>query len=187
MKLAYWLETLLQDVRYGIRSSTRAPLVALAVVLTLVLGIGLNTAAFTLINGTIFRARVEKDPASFVQLIPQYSGKWEREENWLTSVEDFRAYQAHARSVRDFAAWGQFHATIDEDPSPNVSMLVTCNFFSLYGLERAKLGRLFRAEECSSPGSAPVAVISEEMWRRQFSADPHVIGRIIRLDRKLSR
>ena len=184
MKLAYWLETLRQDVRYGIRSLTRAPLVALAVVLTLALGIGLNTAAFTLINGAVFRARVEKDPASFVQLIPQYSGKWEREENWLTSLEDYRAYQAQARSVRGLAAWGQFHATIDEDPSPNVSMLVTCNFFSLYGLDRAKLGRLFRAEECSSPGGASVAVISEEMWRRQFSADPHVVGRIIRLDRQ---
>jgi hypothetical protein len=96
MMLAYWLETLLQDVRYGIRSLTRAPLVALAVVLTLALGIGLNTAAFT---------RVEKDPASFVQLIPQYSGKWEHEENWLTSVDDYRTYQAHARSVRDLAAW----------------------------------------------------------------------------------
>src|SRR5260370_7019774 len=93
MKLAYWLETLLQDVRYGIRSSTRAPLVALAVVLTLVLGIGLNTAAFTLINGTIFRARVEKDPASFVQLIPQYSAKWERQANCLTSFEAFPPYQ----------------------------------------------------------------------------------------------
>src|ERR1700688_3826869 len=103
MKLAYWLETLLQDVRYGIRSLTRAPLVALAVVSTLVLGIGLNTTAFTLIHGAVFRARVEKEPASFVQLIPQYSGKWEREENWLTSVEDFRAYRAHMRSVRDFA------------------------------------------------------------------------------------
>jgi hypothetical protein len=105
MMLAYWLETLLQDVRYGIRSLTRAPLVALAVVLTLALGIGLNTAAFTLINGLVFRARVEKDPASFVQLIPQYSGKWEHEENWLTSVDDYRTYQAHARSVRDLAAW----------------------------------------------------------------------------------
>lgn len=184
MKLGYWLETLLQDVRYGFRSLTRAPLVALAVVLTLALGIGLNTAAFTLINGLVFRARVEKDPASFVQLIPQYSGKWEHEENWLTSVDDYRAYQAHARSVREFAAWGQFHATIDDDPSSNVSMLVTCNFFSLYGLARAKLGRLFRADECASPGGAPVVVISEEMWRRQFSADPHIIGRIIRLDRQ---
>ena len=179
-----WLETGLQDVRYAIRSFWRTPLLALAVVLTLALGIGLNTATFTLVNGLVFRARVERDPASFVQLIPQYSGKWEHEENWLTSLDDFRSYQRQARSVRDLAAWGQFHAAMDDDPRPNVSMLVTCNFFSLYGLERAALGRLFRADECSSPGGAPVAIVSEPMWREQFSADRHIIGRVIRLNRQ---
>ena len=72
-----WTDKLLQDVRFGFRLIQRNPLLSSAVVLTLALGIGLDTAVFTAVNGILFRARVEKDPDSFVQLVHSYSGKFE--------------------------------------------------------------------------------------------------------------
>jgi predicted permease len=185
MKVTSWIGTFFQDVQYGVRSLRRSPLLAGAVVLTLALGIGLNTAVFTVINGFFFHARVERDPDSFVQLVSEYSGKFEQPRGLIfsTSLEDYRAYQAHARSLTNLAAWSNVHATIGDDPNQIMPLLVTCNFFSLYGLEHAKLGRLFRADECSTAGTAPVVVISEEMWRRRFSSDPRIIGTMITLNR----
>jgi predicted permease len=177
--------TFLQDVHYGVRSLRRSPLLAGAVVLTLALGIGLNTAVFTVINGSFFRARVEKDPVSFVQLVSEYSGKFEHPRGLIfsTSLEDYIAYQIHARSLGNLAGWSNVRATIGDDPNQIMPLLVTCNFFSLYGLEHAKLGRLFLADECSTAGTAPVVVISEEVWRRRFSADPQIVGTMITLNR----
>jgi len=149
----------LQDVHYGVRSLMRSPLLAGAVVLTLALGIGLNTAVFTVINGSFFRARVEKDPVSFVQLVSEYSGKFEQPRGLVfsTSLEDFRAYQAHARSVSNLAGWNNVRATIGDDPNEIMPLLVTCNFFSLYGLEHAKLGRPERASLLNDSRPVPGA------------------------------
>lgn len=178
------MDSLLQDVRFGLRLLWRSPVVSCAIVFTLALGIGLDTAVFTTINGMLFRARVEKEPDSFVQLRPAYSGKVEsRGEAWSTSVEDYHAYQAGARSVTGLAAWTSVHTTLGDDPRNTVSMLVTCNFFSLYGLEHATLGRLFLPEECSSENPVRVVVLSEPIWRQQFSADPHIIGKEIVINR----
>jgi predicted permease len=181
----HWLEGFVQDVRYGTRSFTRSPLLAIAVILTLGLGIGLSTAVLTVINGFFFRARVDKDPNTFVQFEALYSGQVERAQGMLfsTSLEDFRAYQEHTRSLANLAAWSNVSVTIGENGDQIMPLLVTCNFFSLYGLEHAKVGRLFLADECATPGAAPVVVISEEMWRRRFLADAHVIGRAINLNR----
>jgi len=184
MKPTNWFQTFIQDAHYGVRSLWRTPVLAGAVVLILALGIGINTAVFTVIDGFFFRARVGNDPDSFIQLVALYTGKFEHQERgWSTSVEDFRAYQARARSVSNLAAWGMVHATMGEDPNPDLDLLVTCNFFALYGLEHAKLGRLFRPDECSDPGGAPVVVISEQMWQRRFAADPQIVGKAITLNR----
>ena len=179
-------DNLLQDVRFAFRLIQRSPLLSSAVVLTLALGIGLDTAVFTAVNGMILRARVEKDPDTFVQLVHQYSGKFE--EPWghtfSATIDNYRAYQAHTHSLDKLAVWTSVHATMGDSASADLDLLVSCNFFSLYGLERPKIGRLFRDDECSTPGSAPVVVISEEMWRRRFAADPQVIGKVIFLNRR---
>jgi len=177
---------LLQDVRFGFRLIQRSPLLSSAVVMTLALGIGLDTAVFTAVNGMLLRARVEKDPDSFVQLVHSYSGKFEDPWGYTFSatIQDYRAYRAHAHSLDNLAVWTSVHATMGDSPSADLDLLVSCNFFSLYGLERPKLGRLFRDDECSTPGAAPVVVISEEMWRRRFAADPQIIGRVVSLNRR---
>ena len=182
----YWLDTLRQDVRYGARLLKRSPLLAGATVLTLTLGIGINTGVFTLLNGMMLRARVDKDPDSFAHLSLAYSGNFDEPTlPWAASVADYRAYQAGARSMSDLAAWGIGRATLGrDDPTQWMTMLVTCNFFSVYGLEQPRLGRLFRAEECDTPGAGPVVVISEELWRSRFGADPQILGTVLRLNRQ---
>ncbi|HEV2446064.1 MAG TPA: ABC transporter permease, partial [Candidatus Sulfopaludibacter sp.] len=177
---------LLEDVRYGARSIARSPLLSCATVLTLALGIGINTGVFTLLNGLLLRARVASHPESFVHLSPEYSGETENRGTlpFGISVADYRAF-THARSIGKLAAWGIAHATLGRDnPQPELAMMVSCNFFSVYGLEQIAFGRLFREEECATAGSAPVAVLSEEFWRRRLDADPQVLGTKIVLNRQ---
>src|SRR5712692_9037419 len=95
-KPLYWLATLLQDVRYGSRNLKRNPLLACAVVLTLALAIGLNSGVFSLINAETFRARVDKDPDSFVRLYAQYSDRYVQGQ---MNLADYHAYRSGARSL----------------------------------------------------------------------------------------
>jgi predicted permease len=183
---SYWLETLLQDIHYGVRLLWQTPLLSCSIVLTLTLGIGINTGVFTVLNGLMMRARVEKDPDSFAHVSAQYTGEVGSPIlDWGVSTADFRAYQAGTHSMENLAAWGIARSTIGtDDPTQSLIMPVTCNFFSLYGLERPTLGRLFRPEECSNAGSDPVVVLSEELWRSRFQADPQIVGTEIQLNRQ---
>ena len=82
-----------RDLRYALRAITRQPWLAAAIVLTLALGLGLNVGVFTVIDGIMFRARVERDPASFVHLSPEYRyPRPTREPPWLISWRDYRAF-----------------------------------------------------------------------------------------------
>ena len=179
-----WLDMLLQDVRFAVRSLRRSPFLACTTVLTLALGIGLNTGVFTMINAVLFRARVDKDPDCFVRLYAQNSSSSVPQgQLGGMSLADYRVYRA-AQSLSDLAAWHQIEAMLGGEISGDVrALLVSCNFFSVYGLERPKLGRLFLESECSQSGAGPVAVLSEEIWRNRFAADPQILGRIITLNR----
>ncbi len=177
---------LLEDIRYGVRSIVRSPLLSCATILTLALGIGINTGVFTILNGMLFRARVGSHPESFVHLSPDYSGESASgaEAPWAISVAGYRAYAA-AHSIDKLAAWGVAHAALGRDnPTPVLALLVSCNFFSVYGLDQLSFGRLFRDEECATPGTAPVVVLSEEIWRDRFASDPQILGTLVILNRR---
>jgi predicted permease len=182
----FWLETVLQDIRYALRHLKRSPLIAGATALTLTLGIGMNTGVFTMLNGMLLRARVQKNPETFAHVAAQYTGEYTRPVfDPGFSTEDFDFYRSSVRSLENIAAWGIGRATLGENGSTQFLVLpVTCNFFTLYGLEHPKLGRFFRADECATPGRDPVAVISEEIWRTTFSSDAQVVGRIVRLNQQ---
>jgi predicted permease len=169
-----------QDLRYVLRRTSRAPLLTLTVILALTAGIGLNAAIFTMIDGNWFKPRAENDPGSFVQVFAGYDSKAARFGS--ISVADYLAFRAQARSLTNLAAWDTIQATLDGHDEHFVPLLVTCNFFSLYGLEQAKLGRLFLPQECATSGSAPVAIMSEELWRHRYGADPNIVGRVINLN-----
>jgi hypothetical protein len=183
----HWLETLRQDVRYGCRLIKRSPFLAAAVIATLALGIGLNAGVFTLLNAMLFRAEVDKDPSSFISVYAQYSySNGDRTATLAVTPADYHAYRDGLSPVGDVAAW-QFEDTATEDASPQAlrAVLASCNFFSVYGLDRPKLGRLFLAEDCAAPGSAPVTVVSEEWWRDHLGSSPDVLGTAIRVNHQL--
>src|SRR5438477_5225593 len=165
----------MQDVRHGLRLIRHHPLLSCAIIATLALGIGLDAGVFTLINGMLFRARVEQHPETFVQVDVQYAGPGIADETSalpIVTARDFTAYRDHARSLFPLAAWRPVHATLGGDAdvpaTTQVPLLVTCDFFAVYGDAQMIAGRLFRSEECAEPGAAPVVVIAEELWRARF-------------------
>ena len=178
-------EVLKQDIAYAIRSITRQPGLAAATVLTLALGLGLNVSVFTVLRGFLFRARVEKDPESFVHLSPEYRKEHGgRAGSWLVSLRDYRAYAVGAQTLSALAAWAPVHAAFGNGTGePQLALLVTCNFFDVYGLKAPRMGSLFSEAECGAPDAGPVVVIGEEIWKNQFDSHPNIVGRKVRINR----
>src|SRR6266516_4138676 len=172
------MQTLWQDLRYAWRSLQRHSVLSVTILATLTLGIGVNAAVFTLINADALRPHVNKDPDSFLRVHaaytkdlkhPGYPGK--------VTLEDYLAFKGEARSC-DLAALAQFDAQLGQDDPVRVrALLVTSNFFSVYGLERPLLGRLLQPADYS--GASPVVVLSEELWRNRFGADTQIVGKVI--------
>src|SRR6266576_1295811 len=174
------IDDLRNDIRFALRSLRKHILLSTTVVITLAFGLGLNTGVFTLINATLFRAHVE-DAETFFRVHAYYSDRFVQ---GLVSLPDYQAYLAGTRSVRTLAAWDDVYTTLGARAPVTVRVaLASCNFFSVYGLERPESGRFFLANECSLSGSGPVAVVSDELWRSQFDADTHILGRVIRVGR----
>ena len=180
-----WLDDLIRDLHYGLRLARNAKLVSIAVVLTLAIGIGVNTGIFTLINGILLRPRTDSDPATFARLYAQYwsRGK-QREYAGQFSLTAFRAIQSQSEVLQDLAAWRTDGVLIGEDSTRSLALEVSCNFFSVYGLKQALQGRLFLAEECDRGSEESVVVLAEEAWRDRFASDPHILGKTILLNRQ---
>lgn len=177
------MSTLIQDIRYALRGIARQPLLSFAVVIALATGIGLNASVFALLDGMWLRAPVQKDPGSFVQAIPTYSGWFDTAREFQGfDVKDYDAIRTRAKSLAEVAGFsGANGVKLENDTAEAAGVLVTCNFFHVYSWQM-RLGRGFIPEDCSTPGPAPVVVISEALWNSRYSSDPHIIGQIIRLN-----
>jgi len=180
-----WLDDLVRDLKYGLRMVRNAKLISIAVVLTLAIGIGINTGIFTLINGLLLRPRTDSDPATFTRLYDQYwlRGK-PRELGGQFSLAAYRAIQSESQVLQELAAWRADGVLIEEDSTRSLDLEVSCNFFSVYGLKRPSLGRLFRGDECAPASEERVVVIAEKLWRNRFASDSHIIGKVILLNRQ---
>jgi len=162
-----------------------AKLISIAVILTLAIGIGINSGVFTLINGLVLRPRTDSDPATFSRLYAQY---WLRgnplELGGQFSVAAYHAIQRESKVLQELAAWRTDGVLIEEEATSSLALEVSCNFFAVYGLTRPSLGRLFGPDECASASEERVVVLSEEAWRSRFAADPHILGKVILLNRQ---
>jgi hypothetical protein len=169
------MDALARDVRFALRLIRKSPVLSIATIVTLALGIGLNAGVFTVLSGLLFRARVTVDPGSFVHLQATYSGEAApRVQTTQLSTRDYLALRDRATTVRSLAAWSVLGARLG-DSGAELTLLVSCDFFSVYGLDRFERGRAFLPDECRTPG-VPVAVISDELWRRRFGADPGILN-----------
>src|SRR6185369_15110311 len=139
--------TVLQDSRYALRWFRRELVLTVAIVATLGFGIGLNTGVFSVLSGMVFRPRVDKDTVTFFQVLAtpaSQPGALPR--LFSSSIAELERYRS-APGVAAIAAWTVSSGRLEDDADPSLLMLVTCDFFPLYGLERPKLGRLFEPAE----------------------------------------
>src|SRR6188474_645391 len=169
---------LLGDVRYALRSLARQPTFASVAILTLVLGIGTNTAIFSVIKAVLLNQLPYKDPARLVVLSEQNpDGNTD-----LVAPLTFLDWKAGSRAVPSMAAFRQLRYAFAGSAEPlNVpSVRATPDLFSVLGAT-AMLGRTFVAEE-GVPGADKVAILSRAFWERHFGGSASAIGRKIQLD-----
>jgi predicted permease len=176
-----WIDR--QDLLYTIRSARHEPVLSMVAVLALSLGIGLNAGVFTLLNSMFLSAPTQTNPAGFVQIYPRYEG-------WFTgaaqfssfTTEDYDAIRSRSTALEEAAASQQSSAILDQAHRRISTLLVTCNYFHVFGIAHSLLGRLLGPNECDRGNAAQVVVLSEPFWRSQFNADPHIVGGIIQLN-----
>jgi len=176
-----WIDR--QDLLYTIRSARRVPLLTAVAILALSLGIGLNAGVFTLLNVLFLNSPVLHDPSSFVQLYPRYEGWFTGAGQYSTfSTEDYEAIHAQSNALADSAAWQPSSAVLQQARQSIGTVLVTCNYFHVFGADHPQMGRFFTPQECARGSAAQVAVLSGPSWKTLFGADPRIVGKTIHLN-----
>jgi predicted permease len=177
-----WLETLGQDVRYGVRTMFRAPAFTLIAVLTLAVGIGATTAIFSIVYGVLLRPLPYPDADRVALIHVRFSPQ--NTEYGTMSIADYLDWKARNHAFEDpaifsNASW-RFELTGAGEPSEVKGCAVTENFFSVLR-SGPMLGRVFRSGD-SAPTAAPAIVLSETLWRNHFGSNPAVIGHTLNLN-----
>ncbi len=170
---------MLSDIRYAVRTLLRTPALTVAALVTLALGIGANTALFSVADAVLLRPLPFADADRLVLLSTTRPAQGMR---WLPfSLPNFRDVQQQNQVFDSMAAWalGQFNLAADE-PEQVQYAVTTSNFFELLGVT-AERGRTFLPSE-DTPSSGPVVVIAHSLWQRRFGSDPAIVGRGISLD-----
>ncbi len=170
----------LSDLRYAFRSLRRAPGYTLAVIATLGLGIGANTAIFSVVRGVLLRPLPHRDGDRLVYLRHSISGPGG--ENILFSVPEILDFRTGSKSLGGIAEYSQMAFTLQgERDAVRIDVgLVTGNYFQVMGLSPV-IGRLLNAED-DGTSAPPVMVLTHEYWQTRFGGDSGVIGRDVRVD-----
>jgi hypothetical protein len=184
-RLVPWLESVVNDIRFGLRMLRKNPAVTLAAVASLALAIGSATAAFSLIEALVLRPLPVKDPARlvYVSYPSQSPDPVQRQEDADSfSYPLFRQMRDAARPRADLFAvgyQGEQTAVFDGAVEKITPQWISGNSFEILGI-RPALGRLLSANDDLRPGAHPVAVLSYDFWQRRFGGDPHVLGQWFR-------
>ncbi|HVN80612.1 MAG TPA: ABC transporter permease [Terriglobia bacterium] len=174
------IETLARDIHYGLRMLGKNPGFTAVVVLTLALGIGANTAIFSVVNAVLIKPFPYKDPDRLVVV-------WEQLQKLglsrfaapLGNYYDYRD-QNHVFERLAVLEYAYFDFLEVDQPERILGARISADLFTLLGVSAA-LGRTFLPEE-NQPGHDQVAVLSDSLWKRRFGSDPHVMGRAMILD-----
>ncbi|RPI25443.1 MAG: ABC transporter permease [Acidobacteria bacterium] len=174
------MEQLLRDIRHGARMLAGSPGFSLIAILALALGIGANTAIFTVVNAVLLRPLPFKDADRMVQIWGSNPSKGVPFHNVFHSdVCEWRK-QSQSFEAMSAAAPGSTNLVLGEQPERIDTWRVNACFFPMLGVKPQR-GRAFSAEE-DRPGAAPVAVMSNALWQRRFGSDPKIVGKSILLD-----
>jgi predicted permease len=174
----FWLETLLSDVRYGVRMMMRSPGFTIVAILTLALGIGANTAIFSVVNGVLLNPLPFPHPEQLVSLS-------ESKPNFATGSISYLNFRDWQRNNHTFSAMAisrpiSFSLTGSGEAEQLQAELLSSDYFSLLGVKPV-LGRMFAPGE-DEVGAAPIVLISGGLWKRKFGSSPEVLGRTVTLD-----
>jgi len=177
------MQTLADDVRYAWRVMGKAPGFAAASVFMLAIGIGANTAIFTIIDAVLLRPLPFPQSQQLVRITADLTGRGARDVG--VSAQELVDYQQQGDLFASVS--GDYpineNLTGTDEPERLEGQLVSASYFELLGAH-ARLGRVFGPQDYA-PGVAEVAVISDGLWKRRFGQDPNIVGRKIRLDNDL--
>lgn len=169
------IETFLQDVRYAFRTFGRAPGFTIAALLTLALGIGANTAIFTIADAVMLRPLPYADAGRLMMVGDVGSDQLPKTAGFTTVVD----WAARSRTVEQFAMMRSWQPTllVNGEAERLSGVRVTWNYFDMLGV-RPALGQTFTREQ-DQPDHWRVVLLSDGLWRRRFGADPSIVGRTI--------
>ena len=180
MSKARWLSDFTDDVRFGLRTLRKSPGFTAIAVLTLALGIGANTAIFSVVENVLLRPLPYNHPESLVEIWNTYPGF----QTVGISAGDYMDYHRLAKSFSAMGAYGEvsqgFNLTGVGEPERVQASVASSDLFSMLGV-RPVVGRTFLPEE-DKPGGDAVVLLSHRYWQRRFGADPAVVGREVALD-----
>ncbi len=174
------MQTLLQDLRYGARMLLKNPGFTLIAVITLALGIGANTAIFSIVNGVLLQPLPYPDSNQLALITENFSQVGHI--RIQVSVPEYLDYRDRSQSFTDVAAYRSQSFTFTGSSGAELlrGAVSSTNLFTTLGVKPA-LGRAFLPGE-DKPGNSQVAVLSHNLWQRQFGADPNIIGRKLTLN-----
>ena len=176
------METLLKDIRYGVRTLLKTPGFTAVAVIALALGIGANTAIFSVVNAVLLRPLPFQQSEQLV-MVWEKRAQLGRERNPV-SPPDFNDWRAQNQVFEDMAAFsGQgFNLGAGTEPERIQGAGVSPSLFSILRAQ-PRMGRVFEADE-DKPGNNTVVIIGSGLWQRSFAADPEIVGKTIKLDEK---
>ena len=175
------MNSIIQDIRYGWKLLRRDRGLTFVAILSLALGLGANTAIFSVANAFLLRPLAVEEPERLVSLF----GSAEGVRYAMTSYPDFVDWRDQNDVFSGLAAYAWLPIALKVSGGGPAEViageLVTGNYFSVLGVEPV-LGRAFLPEEDSTPGTHPVAVISHGLWKRRFGSDRNVVGKNVRIN-----
>jgi putative ABC transport system permease protein len=174
------MQTFMQDLRYGFRMLYKNPGFTAVALLALALGIGANTAIFSVVNSVLLRPLPYSDPSRLVMIWQNHQQRGGPEREWA-SPADLRDFQEQTNSfehITAFLGWGPT-LTGQGEPEDLSAAAVSHDMFTMLGAQPA-LGRTFNEEE-DRAGAETVVVLSDQLWKRRFASDPAIIGKSVTL------
>lgn len=183
-----WLDLLQRDFRWAIRTLAKTATFTCVAVLTIALGIGLNTGIFAVLNGIAFRPLPAPNASQLLRInqnIRQIETPRSAHQSISNvSTSEYRAYRDMIRTLSGLAAFDPFvSATLEgETPTRVFGEMVSCNYFDVLGLPPI-IGLGFENSDCQ-PGAPPTVVLSHRFWTSQYAADPSILGKVIVLNRE---
>lgn len=174
------MDEVIRDLRYALRSIRKAPAFTLVAVVTIALGIGVNSTIFSLVNSVLLRPLPVASPDELVDIYGHTSTASTHDSS---SYPNFLDYQDQAETLSGLFAYTNFFANLSIEGSSElvVGEVVSEDYFPVLGVQPA-LGRGFASDEFAGPGAGPVAILSHPFWESRFAADPGVVGRTFRLN-----